>query len=136
LLARSAGLLGICMLLGCGASTSVTLEQVDGSGVTGVADLYEAIGKSVSYRVDMFVSVDEPTPPMTTQMRAVIRAGTCAAPGETLPVTAMVHRRGEGGAAEVMLNHGRLGDLSGHSVHIHAGEPDASPRLACGEIVP
>jgi hypothetical protein len=132
LFARSAGLSGILLLPGCGASTSVTLEQIEGSGVTGVADFYEAIGKSVSYRVDMFVSVDEPTP----QMRAVVRAGTCAAPSETLLVTAMVHRRGEGGAAEVVLNHGRLGDLAGHSVHVHAGEPDDSPRLACGEIVP
>ena len=122
-------LLCLLILSACTESTSVTLAEIDGSGVSAVADLHEAITKSFEYRVDAFVSVDEPSP----DMRAAVFKGSCAAPGELHAVIQIIHRRGEGGAAEEILR-ARLAELDGYSIHLYAGQPGASARLACGEL--
>lgn len=115
-------------LAACTADRTVALEPVEGSSTRGSALLHEAITKSFSIRVDAFVEVDAPT----AEMWAALQRGGCAAPGEVV-ARLMVHERGVGGAADVVLNEGKLVDLAGHSINLYAGEPEASPRLACGE---
>lgn len=114
---------------GCTADKVVALAEIDGSGTRGVAHVHEAITKAFTIRVDVFVEVDDPQPGML----AALAKGSCADPGMVVQVLA-VHPRGEGGAAEVVLPEGRLSDLDGHSIHVFAGGPEASARLACGEI--
>jgi hypothetical protein len=116
-------------LTACGAEQTVTLEPVEGSTTRGSARLHEAITKAFTVRVDAFVEVDAPTP----QMRAAVQRGGCASPGEVVQ-TVGVHARGVGGAADVVLNEGTLADLAGCSIHVYAGEPETSPRVACGEL--
>jgi hypothetical protein len=116
-------------LAACTAEQTVALEPVAGASTRGSAFLHEAITKSFTVRVDAFVEVDAPAP----GMGAAVQRGGCAAPGEVVQRVA-VHERGVGGAADVVLNEGKLADLAGCSIHVYAGEPGASPRLACGEL--
>jgi hypothetical protein len=119
----------LLFMTGCLDSKSVELVEVEGSGVTGSADVREAISKAVSYRVDAFVAVDTLGPGMF----AAVHEGSCAQPGKLYARVALVHQRGEGGAAEI-VHQGRLAELVGYSIHVYAGEPEHSPRLACGDL--
>lgn len=124
-----APLLITVLAVGCGASKTVELTELDGSGTRGSVLVHEAVTKSFTTRVDVFVEVEQPT----AEMIAGLVEGTCAAPGPVLQVL-QVHRSGEGGAAEVVLAEGRLSDLAGQSIHVFAGPPEASMRLACGDL--
>lgn len=115
-------------LAACTAERTVALDPIAGSSTRGSALLHEAITKSFSIRVDAFVEVDAPT----SEMWAAVQRGGCAAPGEVV-ARLMVHERGVGGAADVALDEGKLVDLAGYSINVYAGEPEVSPRLACGE---
>lgn len=119
----------LAIATGCSESKTIELNPVDGSSVRGTASVHEALSKSFATRVDAFVEIDEPAPGMT----AGFVKGSCAAPGQVLQVL-QVHRTGEGGAAEIVLAEGKLSDLGGHSIHVFAGEPEASVRLACGDL--
>lgn len=119
----------LVLLVGCGESKTITLAEVEGSGTRGTVSVHEAVGKSFTTRVDAFVEVDAPAPGML----AGLVKGTCAAPGAVLQVL-QVHPSGEGGAAEVVVPEGKLSDLAGHSIAVFAGEPEASQRLACGDL--
>lgn len=122
-------LLFVETLAACTAEQTVALEPVAGASTRGSAFLHEAITKSFTIRVDAFVEVDAPAPGMW----GAVQRGGCAAPGEVVQRVG-VHERGVGGAADVVLNEGKLDDLAGCSIHVYAGEPGASPRLACGEL--
>lgn len=122
-------LLLLMPLAACTAERTIPLEPLDGSSTRGSVTVHEAITKAFTIRVDAYVEVDVLTP----EMRALVRRGSCKTQGEVVePV--WVHESGVGGAADVVLNEGRLDDLAGHSFHVYAGEPDASARLACGEL--
>lgn len=121
--------LALALVTACTAEKTVVLEPVEGSSTRGSVRLHEAITKAFTIRVDAYVEVDALTP----EMRALVRRGGCKTQGEVVePV--WVHESGVGGAADVVLSEGKLGDLAGCSVHVYAGEPDASARLACGEL--
>lgn len=122
-------LIVLLLAVGCTAEQTVTLAPVGPAGISGVATVHEAITKSFYIRVDAFVEVDAPT----SEMRAAVLRGRCAQPGVVVQ-SMMVHPRGVGGAADVVLAEGSLTDLAGCSIHVFAGEPEASPRLACGDL--
>lgn len=121
--------LALALVTACTAEKTVVLVPEEGSSTRGSVTLHEAITKAFTIRVDAYVEVDVLTP----EMRALVRRGGCKTQGEVVE-SVWVHESGVGGAADVVLNEGKLGDLAGCSVHVYAGEPDASARLACGEL--
>ena len=134
---RSTSCLALLVLsLGsCGASRSVPIKEVAGSGVSGEVRLTEAFTKSLYTRVDAWLEVDGATAEGgISEMRAVLKTGRCTTPGGTL-IGVTVHARGESGAADVLLPEGEIGDLDGGAiVQVFAGEHDKSTLLACGEL--
>jgi len=125
------GLAALGLLGACGGDRTVALVALAGSGVEGEVQLHEALTKSFYFRVDAYVIVANPTP----EIRAVFEPGRCAGPREGEATRLTVHGAATGGASEIVVPDGMLGDVEGKfAVRVLAGEPEGSAVLACADL--